>query len=120
MIVRDWNGEDLSNLTTAEAPKFDECVSIKVVEDGKIGLALCARPTVELFMLFDRNWKTPLWRWEALKLGHEAMRRKLADLNFTDAHVWLPPHIEKSFGERKLMARLGWKKQMWPCFMREV
>ena len=39
-----------------------------------------ARKTVEVYGLLDPDWETPAWRFEALRMLHEAMRHELGKL----------------------------------------
>lgn len=90
---------------------------VVVDEDDNPVNAICARQTVELFMLADPEWRTPRWRMEALKLIHATMRTALAGIGVEDAHVWLPPQVCKSFG-RRLVRDFGWVKNIWPVYCR--
>jgi hypothetical protein len=104
-----------------DLPDIDAFMELQVVvdEQDKPFMVLAARPTVEMFLIMDREWSTPRWRFEAFKLIHESMRAKLAAAGITDAHCWLPPEIEKSFAKR-LMTAFGWVKQLWPCYSRQT
>lgn len=90
-----------------------------IFEDGKLVQAVAARKTCELYLFADQAWGTPAWRLAALKRLHEDMGRELKRLGYTDAHIWLPPEIAKSFG-RRLMRTFGWSKQLWESFSHKV
>jgi hypothetical protein len=94
-------------------------IQVVVDEQDKPFMFLAARPTVEMFLILDKEWATPQWRFEAFKLIHEAMRAKLETVGISDVHCWLPPEIEKSFAKR-LMRGFGWVKQLWPCYSRKT
>jgi hypothetical protein len=83
------------------------------------GQAILMRLTAEMFLLQDKSWETPGMRLEAFSQIHEASRRVAAAAGVSDVHAWLPPEIDASFG-RRLMTEFGWKKQLWPCFSREI
>lgn len=130
MKIRDYSPEDKSQIEALfqkqgfeyELPDFNErqFVVNKVVEDnGRVIMAICARQTVELYMISDKEWETPRWRFEALRKIHEAMREALDSLGFRDAHCWLPPQIAKTFGKR-LMRTFQWKQPLWTDFTRET
>lgn len=102
-----------------ELPSRDEFVAGHAIDDNGIPMAILARPTVELYMLADPNWKTPQWRFEALRKLHESLRLELRAKGFRDVHVWLPPQKEKSFG-RRLMRSFGWNQPLWKCFSRST
>jgi hypothetical protein len=104
-----------------ELPDMAAFMEIQVVVDDsdKPVMVLAARPTVEMFLVLDKEWETPQWRLEAFKLIHEAMRGKLEAAGITDAHCWLPPEIEKSFAKR-LMRQFNWVQQLWNCYCRQT
>jgi hypothetical protein len=129
MHVRDFKATDYEAMQELfhrqdfeyQLPDAEAFVDVQVVADesDKAIMFLAARPTVEMFLLLDQEWETPLWRLEAFRLIHEAMRSKLETKGITDAHCWLPPEIEKAFS-RRLMNSFGWVKQLWPCFSRKT
>lgn len=130
MKIRDYRESDkleIEGLFRAQGIEYDlpdfndrEFVIRHVVEDGgKIVQALMARQTTELFYLVDKNWRTPAWRFNALGLLHRTMKLMLNLHGFKDAHIWVPPQLEKSFG-RRLMRCFGWKQNLWTDFVREV
>lgn len=131
MTERDVRPEDYPHLVELfqkqsfeyELPDFGEpqFIARKVIvdESGTPVMAVCARRTVELYLLGDPGWKTPRWRYEALKLAHEAMRKELVRLGIQDVHAWLPPQVAKSFG-RRLMNDFGWVRPLWTDFSAKV
>lgn len=94
-------------------------VQVLTDENDRPVQALIAKQTVEMYLLMDKRWGSPRWRWEAFKQLHRLTRVMLRSLGYDTVHAWLPPQIEKSFGVRKLM-RIGWKKALWPCFFRST
>jgi len=48
------------------------------------------------------------------ELACEVGRRSGID----STHVWLPPEVEKSFGEQ--LEKLGWEKFMWASYMKSL
>ena len=129
MMVRDYKSSDLPRLKELFAsrgfeytlPDFEtgEFVVRRVItdDDGQIVNAVMGRKTVELFLLADGGWRTPRWRFEALRIIHEDVRSQLARLGYKDAHVWLPPTICKAFG-RRLQKFFNWNPNPWPCYSR--
>jgi hypothetical protein len=79
--------------------------------------AVVARKTVELFFLGDPGHETPRWRFEKFRLLHEHVRLRLVAIGIKDAHCWIPPEIEKSFG-RRLRMGFGWLRNEWLCLSR--
>lgn len=106
---------------TYEFPKARDIVAKQVICDSFSNepvLGILARQTVELYMLADRDWRTPAYRFCALDLMHERMRVELEEKGISDAHVWIPPE-RKNFG-RRLMRDFGWRKNVWDCYSRET
>lgn len=102
-------------------PDRREFVAAMAVEDDGVVMAILARPTVELYMLADANWKTPAMRFEALRKIHESMRLELHGKGFRDVHVWVPPQ-KKSFVQR-LKKSFGWVgdgSPEWTCLTRST
>ena len=79
--------------------------------------AVVARQTVELYFFADRTYRTPRWRFEAFRHLHEWMRQKAEERGLVDAHLWIPPQIEKSFA-RRLRNGFGWRVNRWLCLSR--
>lgn len=129
MIIRSFRPEDLPQIRGLydakgfdyKLPKMEEFVENEVLvdEDGTIILVLAAIPTADIYMFMNSEWETPGQRFEALKLMHEHMRRKLERRKIVQVHVWLPPVIAKSFG-RRLMKYFGYARPLWACFARRV
>lgn len=92
--------------------------TVALEDEGEVRVAVAARPTVELFLLMDKDWETPGMREVALETVHEEMNKKLAELGYFDAHAWIPPKIAKAFGRRlmKKFKKFNWTRSPWPCF----
>jgi len=93
--------------------------AVIVDEDDVPRQAILARRTVELYMLQDDDWSSPMFRFEGLRRLHIYVREVLARLGVADANVWLPPSREKSFGSR-LQRSFGWRQNLWSCFTRKT
>ena len=127
MNIRPCESNDHARLKTLfdmqgfdyQLPSLREFVAAQGVEDGDLVMAILARPTTELYMLADPNWRTPQWRFDALKKLHESMRLELRGKGFSDAHVFLPPEKQKSFG-RRLMRDFNWSEPLWKCYCRST
>ena len=99
-------------------PEFE--VKLVVVDENDTPVvAGLARKTAEIYGLFDPQWETPAWRFEALTLLHESMRHELGKRGYRDAHAWVPPELVKSFA-RKLRHLFGWKADPWPSYCRKT
>jgi hypothetical protein len=64
------------------------------------------------------NRDAPRERWQRLLAMHEAVRRDAAARGLEDAQAFLPPRVARAFGRR--LARLGWRRDPWPCYCRSV
>jgi hypothetical protein len=90
-----------------------------LTHDGAIQVAGFLRLTSEAFLLGNAKWRTPAWRWEALKALHEDIRHKAQILMLDDAHCWVPPELDRAFGRR--LVALGWERErQWPVYSQKV
>lgn len=138
MRIRDFEEKDIPKLEQMfkeqpweyEMPDFSKFIANQVMvnEQDEPMMAIACRPTLELYLLMDKNWETPGMRFAAFQDMHESVRAELYDIRFKrldkeevhqfdDVHVWLPPQIEKSFS-RRLMRWFGWFKPLWGCYSR--
>lgn len=87
-----------------------------VLEDdsGEPVMAALARLTSEVYLLADPEAGTPRERWQRLLALHQAAQREALRRGLDDAHCWLPPRIDRSFGKR--LMRLGWSQPAWTCY----
>lgn len=97
------------------APDGDLFVS-KLVAENSTGpcMALLLRVTSEAYMLHDPAHGSPEDRQRLFLALHQAMKAEALAKGLDDVCAWLPPEIEKSFGKR--LMRMGWQKQLWPCY----
>lgn len=88
-----------------------------VAEDrGVVRQALLARVTCECYLLMDRIAGTPQDRLELFTSLHNSALERGWVRGFEDAHIWIPPRLEKGFGRR--LMKMGWTKPEWPCYTR--
>ena len=132
MIVREFKPEDMPALKSLHARsgfKYDlpdfadqQFVVRRVAEDdGQIVMGGFLRQTTEAFLVCDSHWRGPRWRYEALEAIHNDAVEQLRKTGFRDIQAFLPPEIEKRFGERLLA--LGWQRYVedeWKCYSLEV
>lgn len=125
MITRDYRPEDRPQILELfnkqgfdyPFPDLDCMIEHLVIEiDGRIVLAVAARPTVELYMWGDKEWETPGFRKELIYKIYEPMRQRLYDRGIQDGHSFLPPEISKFFG-RRMKKYFGWIKSTWDCYV---
>jgi len=131
MKVRSYRESDLPRLQEIynkqclpyEWPDLNDSefvVKLVIVDESDTPMvAGLARKTVEVYGLFDPEWETPAWRFEGLRMLHEAMRHEVGKLGYKDAHAWIPPNLVKTFG-RKLRHLFGWKADPWPSYCRRT
>ena len=84
----------------------------------RVTMAALLRLTAETYLLHDPGAGTPRQRWQRFLALHEAARRDAADRGLDDVQAFLPPRIARAFGRR--LARLGWTRDPWPCFSRQI
>lgn len=125
-MIRDYEPQDLGRVKVLHAlcgfdyelpdlarPSF---AVRKILADGeRLQAAAFLRTTSEAYLLMDGTWRTPAWRWEALKRLHEEVRAAAKKEELEDVHCWLPPDIEKRFGKRLL--QLGWQPSKWSTYV---
>jgi len=130
MRIREYTSSDLKALKRLHAaqgfgypfPDLDSPLLItKLVleeDSGEISMAALLRLTAEAFLLHDPVAAAPQERWQRLLAMHEAVRRDAAARGLDDAQAFLPPRVARAFGRR--LARLGWRRDPWPCYCRSV
>lgn len=84
----------------------------------KIVMAILQRLTAETYLLHDPGAGTPRQRWQHFLALHDAARRDAAARGLDDVQAFLPPRIARAFGRR--LSQLGWTRDPWPCFSRQV
>lgn len=93
-----------------------EAISVVTDEGGKIIAAAAAERIVQLFL-----WAAPensaQSRLNAIRLLHEGMASKLRQKGFTEANIFLPAAIEKTFGNC-LKRRFAWRPNLASLFLR--
>jgi len=89
-------------------------VQLGIFDDSRLVTAVLGRKTSEAYLLLDRTWSTPAKRWEAVGqlIVFGAQQAKIEGIE--DAHVWLPPAIEKRFAKR--LAEFAFVKAPWNCY----
>lgn len=125
-MIREYHRRDLDPLLLLyqqqgfdyEVPRLDDPIFFaKLVLEGERGIemALAARHTCEVFAFLDGTQGTPQERWQKFLRLHAGMEVKVKEeFGLDDAHCFLPPEIERSFGKR--LRLLGWVKDEWPCY----
>jgi hypothetical protein len=83
-----------------------------------IAMAFLLRLTAETYLLHDPAEGTPRRRWQRFLALHEAARASAAGRGLDDVQAFLPPRVARAFGRR--LSRLGWTRDPWPCFSKQV
>lgn len=126
MIVREYNWSDIDEVSRIhkaqnlgyELPDlFSPMLVVKKVamEGSEIVGAAFLRLTSEAYVVIDPEAEKRAKIFFAL---HENVRQKAALVGLDDVNAWLPPQMADKFGHQ--IMRLGWKRQQWPSFSREV
>jgi hypothetical protein len=110
--------KSLMGLKDWDLPEGNYLSQIAVI-DGERAVAFgFSRLVSEAYFVGDGDWRTPAWRWEALKLVHNAARDETVAKGIHKAITWVPVQIAKSYGRR--LESLGWRKAENPSFTLEV
>jgi len=89
-----------------------------VEEDGRPRMAAFLRLSAEAYLLADPREGSPRQRWRWLLALHEAVRQEVATRGLADVQAFLPPRVARAFGRR--LAALGWRRDPWTCYTRQV
>lgn len=123
--IRDYRPEDREEILELwkkqgfeyDFPDLDKMIElIVIVIDGKIRVAVGARPTVELYAWADNEWGTPGLRDDLMHKIYGPVRQALYDRGIQDGHSFLPPQICKAFG-RRMKKKYRWIKSTWDCYV---
>jgi hypothetical protein len=129
MEVRAYTDADFESLREMHAaqgfgyafPDFNDplfLVRSIVEEDGRPRMAAFLRLTAEAYLLADPREGSPRQRWRWLLVLHEAVRQEAAARGLADVQAFLPPRVARAFGRR--LAALGWRRDPWTCYTRQV
>ncbi len=130
MRVREYTGADLAALQQMHAaqgfdypfPDLSDPIFVCkfVVEDkaGRPAMASLVRLTSEVYLLGDPSAGTPLERLKRVLILHRTTEMDALRRGLQDAHAFLPPPVEKSFGRR--LRRLGWVRDPWACYCKRL
>ena len=91
-----------------------------VVEDDKQRLVMASlvRLTSEVYLLHDPDVNTPRERFKHVLALHRATEQDAWRRGLQDAHAFLPPQVESSFGRR--LRRLGWVRDPWASYCKRL
>ena len=131
MIVREYTEADFSRIKELHGQSgfdykmptlsSDAFFSRRVVEgDDTIGMAACLRLTAEAFLFCDPRWRTPSWRFDALKQLCRICNDDAKQIGVQDVVAFLPPDIDGKFGKR--LTQLGWDRarDKWTSYSKAV
>lgn len=91
----------------------------RVIEsEGRIAMAAFVRITSEPFLLVDHAIGKPEDRWALLWALTEDICRKAKERGIDQLTAWIPPDVEKSFGER--LIALGFQPSKWKSYTRNL
>lgn len=89
-----------------------------VEEEGRPRMAAFLRLTAEAYLLADPGEGSPRQRWCWLLALHESVRQEAAARGLADVQAFLPLRAAHAFGRR--LAALGWRRDPWTCYTRQV
>lgn len=127
MLIRPFQVNDLESVRAIHAaqrlgyemPKFDEqdfIIKAVIEEAGEIHTALFLRKTAEAYLLMKRaGRKEGIQRLIVLNREINPIARRMG---LPEVFCMCPPQLEGNFG--KLLLHMGWRKQLWSMFSKEV
>lgn len=87
----------------------------KILEDdGKVALASFLKLTAEAFLFVDHEHADAERRWLALQKLTASTLSEAAKKGIEDVTAWIPPQLDRSFGER--LIALGFVKSPWQSY----
>lgn len=121
MIIRCLTDDDVDSIKHTHAAgsmKYDipteKIIGRAVVdEDDTPRICLLSRKTAELYVVMDRDYESPAWRMEALKILIREVKSDLIALGYTDAYAFFGEDVPRSY-LRRLM-NLGARKMIVTC-----
>ena len=128
MNIRPYTPEDLTRILQLHKeskldyvfPDPDEFFSKQIVEADGIAMASFMRLTAEAYLVCDREWRNPAWKVEAFRQLCEVCRKDAKEQGVKEVGAFLPPGMERTFGNR--LVKLGWDstRSGWKYFWRSV
>ena len=85
-----------------------------LVDDGRVALASFLKLTAEAFVFVDHEYGDPERRWLALQKLTACTLSEAAKKGVEDVSAWIPPQLDRSFGER--LIALGAIRSPWPAY----
>lgn len=95
------------------SPMFEVC--LVVVDDEDEVIAACLSERIAQLYLICGRFSRPSSGQAAIRMLHETMQPKLAELGYRAVDAYLPPDIDRSFG-RRLMRSFGWVRNEWRSY----
>jgi len=121
MKIREYQPKDEAALREihahrAHGDKFPSNIAdfLVAVDDQDRPLMAAGAKLVPEITLICACQPHPLVKLKGIALLHEALRDKVAEGNHTEAHAFLAPQVERSFG-RHLVKHFGWR-ETWKAF----
>jgi hypothetical protein len=81
----------------------------------RVALALFLRLTAEGYLFIDPGFGDAESRWAGLQRITASALSEASIKGCEDVTAWVPPHLEKTFGEKRLTA-LGFERSPWPSY----
>lgn len=125
MILRPMKTSDISALEAIAAGNGYEypeelnhphIEAVLVVEDdqGRIIAAAAAKRITEQYF-WASNVHSPIAKVNALQMLHDGMSEELRKLGYSETNCFLPPQVEKTFGNR-LRKMFGWRPNWFSLY----
>lgn len=131
MRVREYSDEDFETIRKLhEQSGFDyrmpplssqEFFSRRVVEDNSgFGMGAFMRLTAEAYLVCNPEWRTPAWRFEALRQLCHVCNDDARNRDVKEVGAFLPPQAEVKFGKRLIKMGWGMCREDWHYYYKGV
>src|SRR5271170_1145965 len=88
------------------------------LDNEQVVMAALLRPTTEAYVICNREWKTPWFRWQVLQELHEVVLADCRAKGVEDTQAVLDPNVERTFGRRLL--QLNWGRHTGTLYSRKA
>jgi hypothetical protein len=87
-------------------------------EENRPRMVIIGRRVLEAYFLIDHGWLTPAERYDRFLELHNAACESGRQIGYEQVVAMLPDDVEKPFGKR--LTPLGWGRNLWQTYSREL
>jgi hypothetical protein len=127
-MVRDQEFKDIQEIRAIHAkndlgfelPDFRRKLVVSKVftDNDRVVMAAMLRPTTEAYIICDKDWRTPWFRWQVLQELHGMVLEECREQGIEDTQACLDPNVERAFGRRLLQC--GWRRHIGALYSRKA